>query len=511
MWHGGYVSEIDYTHGYYGELSPSRLRMVTALAKQRTSVGESPSYLELGFGQGHTLNIHAAANPGEYWGNDFNAGQAATARELAEATGAGAQMLDNSFEELAARPDLPEFDIIALHGIWSWISDANRAIIVDIARRRLKPGGIFYVSYNTAPGWSVAGPLRHLMKQFADRAGSGSLVGKIEQALAFADQVVEADAGYFKANPAVVQRLQKLKEQDRRYLAHEYLNHSWDVIPFSEVAEKLSEAKLNFASSAGSLDLIDSLNFREPALKLMEGIEDTVLRQTVRDYLANQQFRRDVFVKGARPLSPLEQARYAQGQRYILTCPPESVPTKVQAGLGSIELRKEIYEPVIETLAADSYRPKNVSELREDARCASLSVAQTVQAVIVLTGIGAAAPVHSREATESTANDSARFNAEICRRAEFSSDFRYLASPVTGAGINVNRVDQLFLRADRLGQKDRVNWVWPILKAEGVRFRKDDRTLESDEENIDYLRQRSKEFSAGRQQVLDRLGVSKLA
>ena len=80
MWHGGYVSEIDYTHGYYGELAPSRLRMVTALARQKTSVGESPSYLELGFGQGHTLNIHAAANPGEYWGNDFNAGQAATAR-----------------------------------------------------------------------------------------------------------------------------------------------------------------------------------------------------------------------------------------------------------------------------------------------------------------------------------------------------------------------------------------------------------------------------------------------
>jgi len=34
--------------------------------------------------------------------------------------------------EFVARDDLPEFDVIALHGIWSWISAENRAVM-DVA------------------------------------------------------------------------------------------------------------------------------------------------------------------------------------------------------------------------------------------------------------------------------------------------------------------------------------------------------------------------------------------
>jgi hypothetical protein len=40
--------------------------------KVSASHPRAPRYLELGFGQGLTLNIHAAACPGEFWATDFN-------------------------------------------------------------------------------------------------------------------------------------------------------------------------------------------------------------------------------------------------------------------------------------------------------------------------------------------------------------------------------------------------------------------------------------------------------
>ena len=41
------------------------------------------------------------------WGTDFNPSQETLARALAEASSSGAKLFEDSFTELAARPDLP--------------------------------------------------------------------------------------------------------------------------------------------------------------------------------------------------------------------------------------------------------------------------------------------------------------------------------------------------------------------------------------------------------------------
>src|SRR5262249_55664249 len=156
--------EIGYTHGYYRELCPQLLCFACLVAGIAPPSTKPLRYLELGYGQGLSINIHAAACEGEFWGTDFNPSHAAQARSLAVSSRSSVTLLDDSFEELAARSELPEFDIIAIHGIWTWISDHNREIVVDIVRRKLKVGGILYISYNCFPGWAVGIPLRHLMK-----------------------------------------------------------------------------------------------------------------------------------------------------------------------------------------------------------------------------------------------------------------------------------------------------------------------------------------------------------
>ena len=41
----------------------------------------------------------------------------------------------DSFAEFLSRDDLPDFDFITLHGIYSWVSPENRRTIVEFIRR----------------------------------------------------------------------------------------------------------------------------------------------------------------------------------------------------------------------------------------------------------------------------------------------------------------------------------------------------------------------------------------
>jgi len=118
-WTAGYVADIGYTYGYYTELNPLRVRL--AFLNAGLVAPEVATACELGFGQGLSANLHAAASQVEWFGTDFNPAQAAFAQELSRIADCGAQLYDQSFDAFCGRPDLPEFDYIGLHGIWSWI------------------------------------------------------------------------------------------------------------------------------------------------------------------------------------------------------------------------------------------------------------------------------------------------------------------------------------------------------------------------------------------------------
>ena len=165
-WTAGYVADIGYTYGYYTELNPLRLRL--PLLAAGIVFPEIDTACELGFGQGMSIGMHAAASGRRWYGTDFNPAQAGFAQEMAAASGAQAYLFDQAFAEFCARNDLPDFDYIGLHGIWSWISDENRALIADFIRRRLKVGGVLYISYNTQPGWTAMLPMRELLTEHAE-------------------------------------------------------------------------------------------------------------------------------------------------------------------------------------------------------------------------------------------------------------------------------------------------------------------------------------------------------
>src|SRR5262245_52414674 len=68
----GYITEIGYTHSYTPDLAPGQLGFALLNGGVVTHAARPLRYLELGFGQGLSLAIHAAASPGDFWGVDIN-------------------------------------------------------------------------------------------------------------------------------------------------------------------------------------------------------------------------------------------------------------------------------------------------------------------------------------------------------------------------------------------------------------------------------------------------------
>jgi hypothetical protein len=198
-------------------------------------------------------------------------------------------------------------------------------------------------------------PVRHLMHlhtQLASAEARG-MPARINEALAFTQRLADLQSGYFRVNPVANERVKGLAGLDRAYLAHEYLNRDWHPMAFSDVAEALSEAKLTFAASIHLLDHIDAINLSAEAQKMLGEISHPVLRQSVRDYLVNQYFRRDLFIKGARRFTPGELEQAWRESAFVLTSHPEDVPMHAQGALGQANLIEGFYKPLLEALAED--------------------------------------------------------------------------------------------------------------------------------------------------------------
>ena len=390
-------------------------------------------------------------------------------------------LLEDSFEQLSQRDDLPQFDIIALHGIWSWISHGSRQAIVDLALKRLKPGGALYVSYNVTPGWSPGIPLRILMAEYAKREANGVLVDRINGSLEFVDRVIDAGAAYFQNNPQLKQRLDQIKTQDRSYLAHEYYNADWHPMPFSQAADQLAEAKLTFAASAAILENLPAISIPPAAHEVLQAIKDPVMRETTRDYFVNQQFRRDIFVKGPRYMSAYDHAKQTEKERFILVGNPEKVPENVTTVIGEAALREDVYKPLVKALAAFPGGSATVGELVAVKELSALNRAQIWEAMLVLTGAGYVAPATKSTTPAEDIVASQALNRSLLQRAESGVGVDYLAAPKLGAATVVSRIEQLFIIAQQANEKDPADWVHKMLVSQGQFLIVEGETIQDEE------------------------------
>lgn len=508
-WTSGYVTDIDYTFGYYHELNPLRTKL--SFLNSGIHCPRIKTACELGFGQGLSVNIHASASPVSWWGTDFNPAQADFAQSLAEISGSDAVLRDDSFENFIKRDDLPGFDYIGLHGIWSWVSPENREYLVEFIKKHLNVGGILYISYNTQPGWTAMIPLREMLTQYSRKmVTSGTPIAtRIDEALNFAGKVLDSGASYFKANPFIKERVDKLKEQNRNYLAHEYFNRDWLPMSFFQMSESLEGAKLDFACSANPIDQISSLNFTKEQLDLLNEIKDPLFKEAIKDLMTNQQFRRDYWIKGKRNITKLEQLESLRNLKIVLIIPLSKVEFKVKGHLGEGLMDKVIYEPILDILGDN--KPKSLGQIEKLTKEKGISFQNIVQAAMILTSQNIISYAQDEAAAARVKTQTAKLNLYICKKARGSNSIGFLASPVTGGGVSLNRFQQLFLLAYEKGKKtpdELALFVLKIIETQGERIIKEGKKLETQEENFTELKEQAVQFGSAYLPVLRALQVS---
>jgi hypothetical protein len=360
------------------------------------------------------------------------------------------------------------------------------------------------------PGWAAFAPMRHLMTEHAEIIGSEGrgIVSRINDAIEFANKLLATNPLFARANPMIGDRISKLKDQNRHYLAHEYFNRDWDPMHFSTMAEWLEPAKLNFACSSNYVEHIDAVNLTADQQAFIKEIPDPMFKESVRDFMVNQQFRRDYWVKGLRKLTVPQQAEQLRAERIVLITHRPDVALKVKGALGEADLNDSIITPILDYLA--DHKPKTLSQIEKAVGGKDINLAGIMYSVMVLSSAGHLGTVQDDAVINKARKRTEKLNTWLLQRAKSSGEISYLACPVTGGGIGIGRFQQLFLLAIAEGKKQPAEWVqsvWQTLSEQGHKLLKDGKTLETEAENIAELTAQSLSFAQKNLPILKALQI----
>lgn len=439
QWTDGYFTDLEYVDGYIAEMSPLLLNLNLTIAGihcgnvHAITPLENLNYLELGFGKGSSLNIHAASNDGFFLGNDFNPNHALYAQEYANLSNAHISDLSfiHLYHELQERKQ--RFHIIVLHGVWSWISLENQRIILDIIAQFLHIGGIVYISYNTFPGWAKKHQLRELLFLYYQNL-NGSPDVKITQAVRFLEELIHSHNHEHSSEE--LNFIEELKHKDPAYIAHEYLNKDWNCCYFHQMAQNMANIKCHFACSARILDHLDKSSIKQLDSLSLHNI---ILEEQAYDYKLNRQFRVDLFMRGKQTLSLQEGILKISNSNFILTKTPKDfkkTPTQTS------NIFDTLIENVLIFMQTEHYRPKSGYEIMESCQ---LSFKDFITCLTIIIHQNLAMPCHNP--TPAQKAKAQKFNLFLFHKQLYTSSSIFAASPLTGSGILISEVEQMCIIA----------------------------------------------------------------
>jgi len=488
-WTAGYASDIEYTAGFYQEQSPAFLNFVSVLNGTEPIDTDRPfTYFELGFGRGLTLNLLAAAYPqGQFYGADFNPSHVAGAQSLADAANlSNLTLLEDSFEELVAsdRHDLPQFDFITLHGIYTWVNRENQQYIIAFIERYLKPGGLVYLSYNAMPGWSSSLPLQRLLVEYAD-----AFPGRSDQQMQGAADLIKrmdaASANYFGAHPNLKSRVEMLQTNNTNYLVHEYMHKQWMPLYHVDVARDLASAKMEYVGSANLPMFYSSFYLNEEKQDIINTHSNPAMRETMKDFFFNTSFRKDVFVRGNRKLASRKQVELLLNTGVMILVSQEQISLHFKLAVGEWQGKADLFTPM---LAALYERPHRIGELMQLPSMHGQSLVDIVQAVVMLVSSGQGM-IYGDPPSEEAHASSQRMNREIARLAVYDDEYQAMVSPLLKALLPLNQVERLVYfhlsNSEAASDIDAIaHFVWSAISGQDRRMMSNGVPLETTEENL---------------------------
>jgi SAM-dependent methyltransferase len=424
--HDGYGADIPYLRDFKPMLAPAWLDHVALLAGVEPPARQNGfAWCDLGCGQGVTAAILAATHPaGVFHGIDAMPEHIDHARRLAvDATIPNLQFHAADFAA-AIDLELPQFDYIVVHGVYTWISREAQQAVRRFCECRLKPGGLVYLGYNTMPGWACDLPFQGLLRELG-RTLPGDNFARFTAAAALARNLASAGAQSLAASFMIKELRERSEDYSPAYLVHEFMPAAWQPLYVTEVRRDMAEIGFEPIGSATLSENFDWMVLHQTARRMLATITEPDARELVRDYYLDQRFRRDVFARENRRLGPEERGERLLSSTFMLARPVPEIRYTTTTPAGSFAYDSPAARAIIAALAAG--RPAG---------------AKYLDAFLTLCAAGDVIP--AEPGRRSVAN----LNRVLCARVDGAEEIRWLALPC-GTAVEV---DPGLLRALRDGR-----------------------------------------------------------
>jgi SAM-dependent methyltransferase len=295
--------EVPYPNDPYPSSHPDHLATVAILSGMTPPPVPSCRVLELGCARGGNLIPMSVAIPGaQFVGIDSSPRQVHEACTWIDQLGLSNIRIEvQDIRDLG--PAIGTFDYIICHGTFSWVVPEVQEKILDIAARSLAPNGVFYVSYNTYPGWHFRGLVRDMMKYHVRRSKEPETIAGLARGIL---QFMAASAMAIEPvySSLLKQELDYVSARPDSYILHDHLEMVNDPIYFHDLVERAGSRGLKFVSEVQSTLIAPESLPAEIATGLRERSTDEIEFEQNMDFVINRRFRQSVFCRSGAQRRP---------------------------------------------------------------------------------------------------------------------------------------------------------------------------------------------------------------
>jgi SAM-dependent methyltransferase len=414
----GYVTDVPYTQYFARELAPAWLDLVALVAGFAPPSRDGGfAWCDLGCGQGLTATILAATHPdGRFCGVDFNAAHIESAQRFATECEIGNIEFHNSDFSAAAESESGSFDYIVSHGVYSWVDEQSQNALRRFIDRHLNPGGLVYVSYYAIPGRAADLPFQRLVRALG-LTFSGDSANRCAAAVEVVHRLSELKSPALISSPMAVNLKEHPEKYKPGYLSHEYMSANWNPLCVTDVRVAMRSIGLVPVGSATLVENYDSFVLGQAARTILATIADPDVRELARDFLINQSFRRDVFVRHGRALDENDRRSRLLAVSFALTQPANMIEFSSKTPAGHLRYDNAVTRTIVRAL---SYAPRALTDI-----CAEFALApeDVLANALVLAAAGALRPVERSHIPVS------KLNQAVGRRFGGPEEIRFLALP----------------------------------------------------------------------------------
>jgi len=445
---GGYVTDTAYVAEFYGDHAPTHMNLVAATNgfRPRPLDGEF-AWCDYGCGNGLTAAVLAACYPqAKFYGVDFLPAHIRTAETLAVRMNLdNAHFLQRSFTDLKDG-DIPDLDFAVMHGVLSWIDDHTREAVLDDAARRLKPGGLLLTGTNAMPGWSAKLPMRNMVYSLT-KDGVNSLE-RARVGLDWLKRLKNAQVKYFRDNPALAEAVDELERVDPRYMAHEYFNEHLRAFYFAEMKGMMEARGLRFAGCARLfLNMVD-LAVPKELQDEFRSVGSRAELEAKRDFIRNETFRRDIWIKGGPLETEDEWLDVNQDQIFGTLEPLANIDQAVAFGDLQLSYESEPFTSLLKAIAARAISVRGMQDLPTMAGLSPWTRAEAARLLAaggqVMSFAETTTPVKVPKGAHLSMSPA---NRGLIKEFGMLLPRLALAAPAAGTGVEMTNLDAILLLA----------------------------------------------------------------